>query len=66
MDEESVQNRQGQLYLLGARGYSGEIYTSSTLPSSVRDGATCWCNDIHMNLTYYNNHWYKPDGTQFS
>ena len=46
--------------------YSGAVYTSSTLPASVRDGATCWCSDLHMTLTYYSSHWYKPDGTQFS
>ena len=45
--------------------YSGGVYTTATLPSGVRDGATVWCSDIKMPLTYYVTHWYKPDGTQY-
>lgn len=45
--------------------YSGAIYTTSTLPSgtNVQPGATCWCSDIHMAVTYFGGSWYKPDGT---
>lgn len=41
------------------------IYTTNTLPvgTSVFDGVTVWCSDIKMPLTYYNEVWYKPDGT---
>ena len=46
--------------------YSGQVFTTETLPTTVRDGATCFCSDIHMNLTYYNHHWWYPDGTQFT
>lgn len=44
--------------------YSGAVYTSDTLPTTVQNGATCWCSDIKMTVTYYNNKWYKPDGTE--
>jgi hypothetical protein len=43
--------------------YSGAIYTTTKLPDSVRDGATCWCSDIKMAVTYYDGSWYKPDGS---
>lgn len=46
--------------------YSGAVYESTALPTGRRNGATCWCSDLKMPLTYYNTHWYKPDGTQFS
>lgn len=44
--------------------YSGAVYTTSTLPTGVRDGAKCWCSDIKMDVTYYNGKWYRPDGTE--
>ena len=50
--------------------YSGAVYTTSTLPSTKLNGATCWCSDIHMAVTYYKDEneqdgkWYKPDGTE--
>lgn len=48
--------------------YSGGVYTTATLPtgSDVRNGATCWCSDIHMAVTRYSNKWYKPDGTELT
>lgn len=48
--------------------YSGGVYTTATLPtgSYVRNGATCWCSDIHMAVTRYSNKWYKPDGTELT
>ena len=46
--------------------YSGNVYTTATLPTSVLDGATCWCSDIHMAVTYYDGAWYKPDGAALS
>lgn len=49
-----------------ATPYSGAVYTTSTLPQNVRDGATCWCLDIKMQVTHYNGDWYKPDGTALS
>lgn len=42
------------------------VYTTSTLPTNPRDGATCWCSDIKMAVTYYSGTWYKPDGTALS
>lgn len=49
--------------------YAGAVYTTATLPSgsaNVKNGATVWCSDIHMALTYYSNKWYKPDGTEYT
>lgn len=46
--------------------YSGGVYTTATLPSQVTNGATCWCSDIKMAVTYYSGKWYKPDGTTLS
>lgn len=46
-----------------ATPYSGAVYTTATLPSSVRNGAKVWCSDIKMDVTYYEGSWYKPDGT---
>ena len=54
-----------------ATPYSGGVYTIATLPTSIRNGATCWCSDIKMSVTYYKDandpsdtgHWYKPDGS---
>lgn len=43
--------------------YSGAIYTTDKLPTSVRDGATCWCSDIKMAVTHFKGSWYKPDGS---
>ena len=43
--------------------HSGVVFTTSTLPSDAGDGATCWCSDIKMTVTYYDGDWYKPDGT---
>ena len=44
--------------------YSGGVYTTATLPTGVKNGATCWCSDIKMAVTYYGDKWYKPDGTE--
>lgn len=45
---------------------AGGVYTTATLPADAGDGATVWCSDIKMAVTYYDGAWYKPDGTALS
>ena len=39
------------------------ICTSDTLPIDASDGVTRWCSDLKMQVTFYAEKWYKPDGT---
>ena len=53
-------------YIEVATPRAGAVYTTETLPADALDGATCWCSDIKMQVTRYNNKWYKPDGSELT